>query len=316
LSGFVIAYISTHRETDAPTYITARVSRLWSVAVPAIVLTLVLDTIGASLSPPMYNGPWFEDSAPVLRTLANIFFVNEIWFYSIRAFSNGPYWSIGYEFWYYAIFGFAIFTTGAKRIVSIALVALLIGPKILLLLPVWLAGVWAFKTELWHRLSTWIAAALFVSTVVGYVLLRFFGAVEFLDHAVTEMVGQEFASEKLRWSRYFLSSYSIGGLIALNFVAARTLFSRFPAIEIPAAKAITYLAGFTFSLYLFHYPLLQFFSACADIFSITGHKRLAVVPATLAAVWVLGAWAEKQKGPLKHTLLSLYSRASTRAASG
>ena len=37
--------------------------------------------------------------APLGRMLAAVTFTNELWFNSVRLFTNGPYWSLGYEFW-------------------------------------------------------------------------------------------------------------------------------------------------------------------------------------------------------------------------
>lgn len=315
LSGFVIAYVSVSRERTASAYFAARLARLWSVGITAIILTIVLDNIGAKLSPAMYDGWWFVDSKPILRTLANLLFVNEIWFWSIRPFSNGPYWSIGYEFWYYVIFGATLFLKGIKRVACLCLLIIFIGPKILLLLPVWLAGVWAFRTKLAGAMSTRTAAYLFVFTVASYMALRLSGATDFLDETIRNAVGQSFASERLKWSRHFLSSYCIGILIAFNFVASRALFVRMPTLSIPCDGVITYLAGFTFSLYLFHYPLLQFFAAIADFFSITSYKPIMVISGTLAVVWLLGSWAERQKAPLKHLLLMLSAKSRAKLLS-
>lgn len=135
LSGFVIAYVSETREKEAAVYFSARLARLWSVTIPALALTFVLDYTGKQLSPAMYDGYWFQESSPILRTVANLFFINEIWFWSIRPFSNGPYWSIGYEFWYYVIFAATLFLKGNKQKIAIASLAIFIGPKILCTAP-------------------------------------------------------------------------------------------------------------------------------------------------------------------------------------
>lgn len=308
LSGFVIAYVSEARERTAPIYFAARFARLWSVAIPALVLTVILDHLGMMLSPALYEGRWFEGSYPVFRTVVNLFFLNEIWFFSIRPFSNGPYWSIGYEFWYYAIFAATFFLKGRLRIIALILLFAFVGPKILLLFPVWWAGVWAYRTKLANRMSTEVAFTVFVATALCYPILRLTGAVEFLDSIVERTFGEAFATEKLKWSRFFLSSYCIGILIALNFVAARVLLVRMPDAAEPYGRGITYLAGFTFSLYLFHYPLLQFFAAVAEFFAITDLRRVLVVGGSLVVVWIIGSWAERQKNPLKRFLARYFQR--------
>ena len=50
----------------------------------------------------------------VTRLLSSLAFTNELWFVSIQAFSNGPYWSLNYEVWYYI--GFACVTFAGPRL--------------------------------------------------------------------------------------------------------------------------------------------------------------------------------------------------------
>ncbi|MFL5255352.1 MAG: acyltransferase family protein [Rhodopila sp.] len=45
LSGFVIAYVTHQRETDAGTYALHRAARIYSVAIPTLLLTLMLDSV-------------------------------------------------------------------------------------------------------------------------------------------------------------------------------------------------------------------------------------------------------------------------------
>lgn len=47
LSGFVIAHVSAVKERDARTYFISRAARIYSVAIPAIILTSILDAIGS-----------------------------------------------------------------------------------------------------------------------------------------------------------------------------------------------------------------------------------------------------------------------------
>jgi len=138
LSGFVIAYITDRKEIRIADYAISRFSRLYSVVIPAIILTIILDYIGSMIDYGLYDGWWFQSDNPIWRITSNILFIHELWFSSVRLFSNGPFWSLGYEFWYYAIFGSFFYFYGKKRyMISIAL-ASVAGPKIILLFPVWL----------------------------------------------------------------------------------------------------------------------------------------------------------------------------------
>jgi peptidoglycan/LPS O-acetylase OafA/YrhL len=61
LSGYLIQYSVTARENTLIDYAVARLGRLYSVVIPALLLTYVLDRIGASfdpMSPAIRLTPW------------------------------------------------------------------------------------------------------------------------------------------------------------------------------------------------------------------------------------------------------------------
>jgi peptidoglycan/LPS O-acetylase OafA/YrhL len=138
LSGFVIAYVAERRERTLSDYAASRLARLYSVVAPALVLTALLHVAGSLLDWHAYAR--FPSDAPVWRLVAGFFFLNELWFMSIWPLSNGPFWSLGYEFWYYVLFGAAWYLRGYARAAAIVVVCSVVGPKILLLFPVWLMG--------------------------------------------------------------------------------------------------------------------------------------------------------------------------------
>ena len=55
--------------------------------------------------------------------------------------------------------------------------------------------------------------------------------------------------------------YVVAGLFALHLFGICHLSERVGTILRPAAKPIRWLAGATFSIYLMHYPVLQFLAA-------------------------------------------------------
>ena len=94
-------------------YAAARLSRLWMVLVPALVLTLGLDWLGGRWNPAAYagglnasfmSGPSVAQPAAhdVLTLVGNLGFVQTV---CVPVFgSNGPLWSLANEFWYYLLF--------------------------------------------------------------------------------------------------------------------------------------------------------------------------------------------------------------------
>ena len=47
LSGYVIAYVSEVKENNVKAYWASRLSRLYSLAIPAVLLTPMLDVLGS-----------------------------------------------------------------------------------------------------------------------------------------------------------------------------------------------------------------------------------------------------------------------------
>jgi peptidoglycan/LPS O-acetylase OafA/YrhL len=158
LSGFVIAYTADQKDSTLPEYATHRISRIYSVVIPALILTPIVDWIGARIHPEFYVGYNAQSVWPI-RVVNSVLCMNEWGFWSVQFFSNVPYWSISYEVAYYILFG-----------VSFFLIGLLAGPKILLLLPIWLLGAWVYRSR-WHDNITRRTAVLaLIGSCVGWVV--------------------------------------------------------------------------------------------------------------------------------------------------
>jgi len=94
-------------------YAAARLTRLWMVLLPALVLTLAADWVGQRANPGAYAGGlnhvFMSGPTPVepaalgpLAFLGNLFFVQTV---AVPVYgSNGPLWSLANEFWYYLLF--------------------------------------------------------------------------------------------------------------------------------------------------------------------------------------------------------------------
>jgi peptidoglycan/LPS O-acetylase OafA/YrhL len=146
LSGFVIASVSETRERSLENYALSRIARLYSVMIPAFVVTAVLDWLGQAIDPTLYGPEWNPKIAhPALSYALSAVFLGESWTLAVLPGFNVPFWSLNYEAWYYALFAAATFLRGRLRAAALAAAALLAGPKILLLLPVWLIGVVAWR---------------------------------------------------------------------------------------------------------------------------------------------------------------------------
>lgn len=89
LSGFVIAHVSVARETSFREYAVARAARIYSVALPALILTAVADFFGRSVNTSLYTTALhYHSSGQVWHFLASTFFLNEIWGLHLNPGSN------------------------------------------------------------------------------------------------------------------------------------------------------------------------------------------------------------------------------------
>jgi peptidoglycan/LPS O-acetylase OafA/YrhL len=300
LSGYVISYIVSVKESDPLDYWASRLSRFYALAIPAVLLAPLLDMAGEAMNPQFYEGKTTHDLW-WLRIISSLTYTNEIWKISIMSFSNVPYWSLCYEMWYYVMFAIAAFTEGRRRVVLLALVMLFIGPKILILAPIWVFGVVLHRWQRLYALPEWQYWAMFLGSIPAFLLFQSHGMSEMGSQMLRAMVGDAW-HKQATFSRYFIMDYPLALIIAANFVGFRGVAHHFAAPLIACERPIRWMASFTFSLYLLHQPLLQFFAAL-----INGNPGnllfyAEVMAATLASVVALGMMTEHKRGYLRDVI--------------
>ncbi|HSV50990.1 MAG TPA: acyltransferase [Burkholderiaceae bacterium] len=257
LSGFVIAYITDTREKQLVTYAASRISRVYSVALPAVFLTIALDAIGRQLHPTLYAYP-FDNF--LLRSMASLLLLNEVWFVSITSFSNVPYWSICYEMWYYVAYGLFMFLPRRAGLIALAALALVLGPKVVLLAPIWVLGVLLYRWQRLQSLPEWLAWLLFAGSCVGIAAFHQANVTGYVAGLFKEAVGERWHA-LFTFSKFFLSDYLLGVLVFMNFAGMRVVSKRLGVLLVPLERPIRFLAGYTLSLYLLHQPLFLFWAA-------------------------------------------------------
>lgn len=298
LSGFVIAYVTDTKETTWQSYAASRVSRIYSVAVPALLLTPLLDAAGRSLHPALYAYP-FDQFA--VRMLASLAMLNEIWFVSITPFSNAPYWSVAYEAWYYVIFGLAVFLPRRVRWLALALLAALLGPKVLLLLPIWLAGVGLYH---WQAPRGWPfgrSCAIAIATLAGIVAFHQAGIGGLCNRGFEQLAGKWLYRE-LAFSKFFVGDYLLCLLVVGNFAAMRNVAPRLGRWMSSIEQPVRVLAGYTFTLYLLHQPLLLFWAAVLRGDPQSWMPWIGVTVLTGLSVLGIGRFTEQRRQPLRAAL--------------
>jgi peptidoglycan/LPS O-acetylase OafA/YrhL len=257
ISGFSVAFSADKVDSNPSQFIAARLSRVFSVAVPAILITVLVDVASKSFNPQASDlwqlNRWF---AYLLFALS---FSGELWFTSIHPFSNVPFWSLNYELYYYLFFATLLIRAQTVRIVSATIVLLAIGPKILLLLPCWLCGVGLYQWIRYQANHQATKSTGLVGTLLPWVLFvaiyALIGATGFEQWANATTTPYHSA---LRYSKGFIHDI----FLASTFTACLLLYWRWGASASSKtywlATAIYKLAPLTFAVYALHYPLLKF----------------------------------------------------------
>ncbi|WP_376870727.1 acyltransferase family protein [Albirhodobacter sp. R86504] len=254
LSGYLVAG-SAYRSHTADAwswrnYLTSRLSRLCVVLVPCLILTFGLDMIGQygfgsgfyiGEHPEYWSDPEAGGQMGIAIFIGNIFFVQTILVPTFG--SNGPLWSIAYEFWYYILFPLAMLALlpgrpAKSRIIALivfGVIALAVGGKIMALFPVWLLGFVAWKL----RESAF--AILLRRTRIG-LTVAFSTVILMLGFRAMQAEG-------------LLYDYIFGCMVALSLpVLTGSLLGR-------GAAFAHRLSDMSYSLYLSHFPVLALLAA-------------------------------------------------------
>lgn len=272
LSGFVIGYVSDTKETHWQEYAINRVARLWSVVLPAMLLTVVIDYAGVRIAPGLYLGqPWYGGDMLPLRYLASLFMVQDFWSLGLAPGINQPFWSLSFEALYYVVFGVAFFARSRWKWLAAAVALLLGGPVIAALLPIWLLGFYSYRlTRRWQLPS----GASAVAFVLGLGMLAM---------SPTLRGGAAFFAVPGLVVERYIDAFSF----LLNLIGAYGLCVNAPPLPVRLGRAITHIAGTTFALYLLHRPLIQMFSYLGPADAASWSRRVLVIGGSLAVVYVL-----------------------------
>jgi peptidoglycan/LPS O-acetylase OafA/YrhL len=311
LSGFMIRYITTVKYGDLRRYTADRVARIYSVALPAIALTILFDLLSSHFNPAYYAanfGPAARATthlSPIhallsqtwvlglIRIVISLAMLSQSWFHDSSPLSNSPFWSLSYECVYYALFGIALYLRGKKRIIACIVVFLLIGPTIFLMFPLWLLGCAAYDAYQDGALKRNSIAKL-----VGFSLLSIAGV-----HGSRALI-----------DHFHLHWFYIGRLVpSMDIVAIVTAAILTPLciatrnLQISedhfAVWIIRKVAAATYPLYLIHFPLFVLLAAIVPYPHASLWAKLALLATALTLSLLLSGPCDSFKDYLRRKLL-------------
>jgi len=308
LSGFLISSVIFGRRASGTwswrDYAIDRASRLYTVLIPGLFLGLLWDQLGLSLFAwtGIYSHPLKGFASAIVQTrmgigtfLGNVFFLQTI---IVPTFgSNGPLWSLANEFWYYVLFPVALAgaiawkqrSVGRAIALSIlaACLAVFMGRQILAGFLVWLAGtalVVAYSK--WPLLSKWW---LLLGVVISSLVLS---ACLILARTGKSAVFGSDLAVGIGFSLFLF------GALHMNFGAEGASYPRL-------AHAV---AGFSYSLYVLHFPFLLFLGAWIAPLQRwqpdAAHLARGVLigAATLSFAWLVSFFTENRTGIVRQLM--------------
>jgi peptidoglycan/LPS O-acetylase OafA/YrhL len=258
LSGLLVGAAGLARRQAgrfvAADYAIDRLTRLYLPFLPALLLGFALDVVGSRVfasvgfwdhSHPMVaqkiGTPPFTSMLDTNILLGNILMLQHYLVPPLG--SNQPLWTISAEFWFYAVFLFALGAAGLAKdrvarvaaFLALAAVVAFLGSRFLVLLGLWSIGVAIGLVPAGRWRSLPVATGVFLLLLLGARLSK-----DVLD-----------TSAVLREAKNYAIAMSFAYLVCC--MRGR----RFPWLE-KIARPNAFMASFSYSLYLLHFPVMLF----------------------------------------------------------
>lgn len=285
LSGFVIAFTTDTRQPTLPEYMQARLARLCSMCVPALLLTAVAEfAVRANADPELMAA--YVRGAFGPRYLITGAFMNEAWTMSAAPPSNAALWSLSFEFWYYVIFGLWFCTgRGWKSWLLATGACLVAGPKIVLMMPVWLMGCAAYWLPRPQTSRRWAWIGVLLALLAAVWAIEVIRPWPFYIGAAPFYFANQFATD---WAA------AIFVAAGLWLVPPSQLHS---ALALPSALVgrVRAAADLTFPIYVLHFPLLVLWRALVGTRIGNSAQYALAVSVVLLISCALGVLLERQR---------------------
>jgi peptidoglycan/LPS O-acetylase OafA/YrhL len=313
LSGFVIRYVTRLREHTMRDYLIDRASRIYSIVLPSMALTIVLAIACYFLDRARFTHDWLGYcTSPVTRTFVNLTFFSQAWGHNSVPFINVPYWSLGYECVYYVLYAFVLFWQGWRRALAFLVLAVAIGPQVMFLLPIWWLGCWmydAYERARVRPVAVRSALAAVAMWITAGIVQAVRGSYAILSAPYTFIEWAAVLPNPLLWVRQPTEYRATMFAFATGLVTAAMLFVLLLALEpVRIAKdnvwaaRIRRIADGTFAIYLFHYPILLLASFAGLLRASAPVRNVCVITCIVALLTASAVPLDRLKDAMRRWL--------------
>ncbi len=284
LSGFVISYVGTEKESEPKIFLFKRFARLYSVLIPAVLFSFFVDFLIKTV--PFHQ--FLISSAFVIKD--TLTFTTDNWSTRTVFHSNTVFWSLSYEFWYYIFFLFSFLFKGKSKYIFISVLVLFLGYKIILLLPIWLLGVYLYKEN--HQFSKPFSMILFVLSSIFFLVTLYFSAILQTNLHFDYLGSHQLPLEN---SGNFIYQLLIGLIVMVNILSIKHLTKGGDAYKIneTVVKIIRFFASISFSLYCFHMAVFYLLLRFIPFNSHSAFDSALVFSLAFGILVLIGVWVER-----------------------
>jgi peptidoglycan/LPS O-acetylase OafA/YrhL len=265
VSGYLVGGITLDkwlaRGPNIPDYAISRFSRIYVVLVPALIIGYALDYAGMTWfnGAELYTNSIKYDvgslsSSVELRLGLKAFIGNVLMLETVAVESlgsNGPLWSLAYEWWYYCLFCLVVGGVLSKGWLRVLM---------LLCLPVF---IWALPTNLFVLGVIWLMgiATYFAVKKAKFPPTPVVGLVVLIVALIAAVLSQN--PDNLHHPESMWASFARDCIVALALCFALLCFARADGRWFQGSFH-QWAAGFSYSICLFHFPMMLFLVAAAN----------------------------------------------------
>lgn len=294
ISGYIIGRTTLDQRPDVKAYLINRASRIYVVALPSLVLCfaaiLLIPGVEDASAPA-------SDFSYIILIIRSLFFLNQSWGSFQSPPLNPPFWSLCYEVWYYIIFAAFYFPKDREsKLLLGGLSCLVAGPAVLALMPAWLCGLALVHVKSAPISKPWLVIASSTLAVILIVEFRLDSVIQ--DHLAT-LVPEIW---RLGASTKFITDYVLAicfAAILLSVGALKINLSTF------VERVLVSLAGFSFTLYLFHDPILRILQALSGWKHITYTNHFILLALVVMLCWLISLVTESRTAAFRVILKRL-----------